>query len=147
MPELSRKSQKILAEQLFVHGDMNGKEVAEYLGVTEKTISGWREAGKWDEMKAGKTLGKDSLVRNLYAEALGITDDAKKDGRRLTSKEVDSLVKLAASIEKLDGKVNMATTIQVFTGFNEYLKRVDLALVKKLTEYQKRYLHEIAPKG
>ena len=145
MGELSLKDKKKLAEQLFVHNDMDGKEVAQQIGVTEKTISNWRTVGHWDNLRSAKTLTKDNLVRNLYEQAYLITERAKEANKTLTSAETDQLVKIATSIEKLDKKHSLQLVIQVFKNFNNYVKQVDLDFAKVLTDMQRKYLQTLIP--
>jgi len=145
MAELSLKDKKKLAEQLFVHNDMDGKEVAQQIGVTEKTISNWRTVGHWDNLRSAKTLTKDNLVRNLYEQAYLITERAKEANKTLSSAETDQLVKIATSIEKLDKKHSLQLVIQVFKNFNNYVKQVDLDFAKVLTDMQRKYLQTLIP--
>jgi uncharacterized protein YjcR len=132
-----------LAEQLYVYDDMSQKEIAEYLNVSEKTISNWKEKGDWDKMKSARSLTRDSIIKGLYENALLITNTAKEAKRPLNSKEMDAIVKIASSIEKLDKKFNIPVVIGVFKEFNNWVVNIDPNMAIKLTEYQRKFIYHL----
>ena len=123
---------------------MSQKEISEYLDVTEATVSKWKTAGEWDKMKAAKGLTKDTIIKNLYEEALSIQNKARDDKRNLNSKEMDVIMKIAASIEKMDRKFNLPTVIGVFKEFNIWLVNVNPELAKSVTEFQRKFIYQLS---
>lgn len=138
-----KDKEKKLAQQLYIYGDSSQQKIAEDLGISEKTLSKWKEDEGWDKIKAARNLGKDSLVTKLYSQALKITIDAENDNRILNSKEMDTIVKIASTIDKLDRKVNLPNAISVFKEFNNFLVKINPNLAKQITEYQQKFLQHL----
>jgi transposase len=141
MSELSNAKKKQLAEQLYVYDDLSQKEIAEYLGTTQKTISDWKTKGKWDEMKSAQTLTRDEIIKNLYHQALKIQEVVKGEDRMMTPAEVDMIMKISASIEKLDKKINLQVIIPVFKEFGKWLVEINPELAKSILPYQKQFIY------
>jgi DNA-binding XRE family transcriptional regulator len=137
---MSKNKPKQLAEALYLRGDMSQKDIAKYVGVTEKTIGEWKEDGNWEEIREAKTLTKDEVVSNLYRNAYDIQVAAAEANRTLTVKETDQIIKIATSIEKLDKSVSIHQMIQVFKDFNVWMVEVDLTLAKEFSLRQKEFL-------
>jgi predicted transcriptional regulator len=139
---------KGLAFILYMETDLSQKEIADQLDTTEATVSKWANADNWKQKKAVDALSPDKLVREFYNQAFDIMEKAKKDNRPVNSSEADSLVKLAAAIDKLDRKVSPSIVTAAFMRFNNWVRVQDLELVKKMMPYQMRYLQElIKPEG
>lgn len=131
------------ARKLFVEHDYSGKAIHELLGISEKTISGWRMKENWEEEKAMNTTTPDSLIRYLFAQINMIKDNAidEESGkpRPLTPTEVNSLATMASSIQKIRGNVSPQIVMQVLNGYNVYLEKANLELAKANTDYISEY--------
>jgi uncharacterized protein YjcR len=136
-----KEKEKRLAQQLYIYSDASQQKIAEDLGISEKTLSKWKEEEGWDKIKAARNLGKDALVNKLYSQALKITTEAENDSRILNSKEMDTIVKIASTIDKLDRKVNLPNAISVFKEFNNWLVKINPTFAQQLTEFQSKFLH------
>lgn len=141
--KLKAKERRELAEQLYIHHDMTQKEIAEYVQSNENVVSRWKKKYNWEDKKAAQSVTRDEILKNLYNNALEIQRQAKEENRSLTSKEVDQIVKIATSIEKLDKKLNIPTIIMVFKNFLKWLVQVDPEVARTITTYQKQYLYQI----
>ncbi len=65
----SKKDQeRELAKILYTQQGMSQKDIAQKVGVTEKTITKWKETENWDKMKESLLITKDSQIRMLYTQ-------------------------------------------------------------------------------
>jgi DNA-binding XRE family transcriptional regulator len=138
-----KDKEKKLAEQLYIYSGASQSKIAEDLGISEKTFTKWKDEGDWDKIKSARNLGKDQLICNLYNQALRITQSAEDEIRELNSKEMDIIIKISSTIDKLDKKLNLPNIITVFKEFNTWLSKVNPTFAKQITEYQKKFVHYI----
>ncbi len=65
----SKKDQeRELAKILYTQQRMSQKDIAQKVGVTEKTITKWKEAENWDKLKESLLITKESQIRMLYTQ-------------------------------------------------------------------------------
>ena len=137
---LEQTQRQELARMYFMQG-MKQKEIADKVGVSRNTICAWIRDGKWDTVRAAKTVTRSELVRKMLQDL-----DEKLTSGKWTA---DDIVKVAAAIEKLDKQTNIVTIIEVFTSFNQWLvsrMQVDSELtpevVKIINTYQDKFISE-----
>ena len=137
---LEQTQRQELARMYFMQG-MKQKEIADKVGVSRNTICAWIRDGKWDTVRAAKTVTRSELVKKMLQDL----DD------KLTSGDwtADEIIKVASAIEKLDKQTNIVTIIEVFTSFNQWLvsrMQVDSELtpevVKIINTYQDKFISE-----
>ena len=137
---LEQTQRQELARMYFMQG-MKQKEIADKVGVSRNTICAWIRDGKWDTVRAAKTVTRSELVKKMLQDL-----DEKLTSGKWTA---DDIVKVAAAIEKLDKQTNIVTIIDVFTSFNQWLvsrMQVDSELtpevVKIINTYQDKFISE-----
>ncbi len=137
---LEQTQRQELARMYFMQG-MKQKEIADKVGVSRNTICAWIRDGKWDTVRAAKTVTRSELVKKMLQDL----DDKLTSGNWTA----DDIVKVAAAIEKLDKQTNIVTIIEVFTSFNQWLvsrMQVDSELtpevVKIINTYQDKFISE-----
>lgn len=139
---MEAKRQRAL--QLFVRNGMQGNEIAALLGVSQKTVSLWRTADKWDDHKAAMTTTKPQELRRLYTRLTRLQDRIDERGGDITSAEADIISKLATAIRKLEDDTGLSTTVNAFIGFNDWLSKRDLVKAKEVAELHDLYIKHIA---
>ena len=137
---LEQTQRQELARMYFMQG-MKQKEIADKVGVSRNTICAWIRDGKWDTVRAAKTVTRSELVKKMLQDL-----DEKLTSGKWTA---DDIVKVAAAIEKLDKQTNIVTITEVFTAFNQWLvsrMQVDSELtpevVKIINTYQDKFISE-----
>lgn len=137
---LEQTQRQELARMYFMQG-MKQKEIADKVGVSRNTICAWIRDGKWDTVRAAKTVTRSELVKKMLQDL-----DEKLTSGKWTA---DDIVKVAAAIEKLDKQTNIVSIIEVFTSFNQWLvsrMQVDSELtpevVKIINTYQDKFISE-----
>lgn len=137
---LEQTQRQELARMYFMQG-MKQKEIADKVGVSRNTICAWIRDGKWDTVRAAKTITRSELVKKMLNDL-----DEKLASGQWTA---DEIIKVASAIEKLDKQTNIVTITEVFTAFNQWLvsrMQVDPGLtpemVKIINTYQDKFISE-----
>jgi hypothetical protein len=118
---MTRKQKIDVARTLYLMTEKSQKEICDVVGWSEKTFSEQKQKGNWNEMRDTKSLTKQQIISLLHTQTLKIVDAAKNESRLLSAREVDSIAKLAASIDKLEKKATLETFIEVFEEYNKWL--------------------------
>ena len=126
MAELTIKQKKDYAQLLYTQQGLNGKQVADRAGVSEKTISKWVTEGNWKEVKNRLSISKSTELHRMYqqVEKLNSKIEASDDGYA-DSKQADVLVKYAACIRSLEQDLNIAEVVESGMKFIQYLQTVE----------------------
>lgn len=135
MSNLSKQQQKEWAKTLYTTENITQAELADKVGVSRVTMNKWVKEGKWEELKVGITLTKEELLKNLYNQVASLNKAilAKEEGsRHADSKEADILMKLSASIKKIEDDVGIADIIGVGRKFIEFIRKVDVEKAKEV---------------
>lgn len=141
---MNNASKKELARQLIVQLGKTGKEIAEQLDVSEKTISNWRRDGKWDLLRAAEVSAPLETAKALYRQIQMIVAKADEEQRVLDPKETDQISKLATAIDKTSNRANLGHYVQIMEEFALFIKAHDLALAREVVQYQSTFLNRKA---
>ena len=140
------EQKKRWAFSLFLQGEpLDSIQATVGIG-SDNTLRKWVQDGKWEELRAAKLLTRDQLVNSLLTAAKEIIDKAQKEGN--LAQVADSLVKITASIEKLEPN-SVVDSIGVFSVFSRWLlqrratdKEVTMEFIKKVNQYQNAFIQE-----
>lgn len=131
---ISKDDQKKIALELYLETDKNQKEIADIVGITEKTFTAWKVSGEWELLKKAQTVTVKNIITNLYNKAHELSLQEKVNA--------DALVKIANTIEKLQNKkVTVAHIINVFKDFTVWAFNENPELAKEINELQKKYVY------
>lgn len=126
------------AKLLFtVQGVTVGKELALRVGVSEVTISKWRNAEGWEQLRASVIITKEAELRRLYMQLTELNDyifSREKGSRFASSKESDTLVKLSAAIKQLETDTSVAETMEVLKNFIIHVREDDFTKAQEITQ-------------
>jgi transposase len=141
----TKDREKALAQDLFILTDKTQKEIASAVGVSEKTMSNWVEAGNWGTLRAGRLSTNSTVVSNLK-EVLKQRSEQMLDEIRTggTTKFGDELSKISKVIEQLEGEMGIGTYIQVLQEFMGFVGNKDHKFRGQLAEYQAKFLNQKA---
>lgn len=135
---MSMKQRKELAMLLYLRGGVENQiELAERIGVTPVTISKWKTAERWDDMKKSLLVTRQEQLRRLYDQLKEVNDSIMtkpEGGRFANNKEADIITKLTGAIRQLEIETSAAQVIDVAMKFNDWLRKTDLVKAKELTE-------------
>ena len=149
-PRLSKKDLENKKNQAYImyRGFVEQIEIADILGVSEKTLSNWAIAGKWKETRGAATVTRDELINKTLLGIGKMLDEALSGGDKNFGSITDGLNKMANTIEKLDKKNNIIHLMECFKGFNDDLlfqmqsnKEITPELLKKINRLQISYVN------
>jgi DNA-binding XRE family transcriptional regulator len=121
-----------LAEDLYIKGKKTAKEIAQLVGVTEKTIGDWIEKFKWKDRRNALLGSQQNGLKNInhlidmYAENLVAMEndpDAKQDQK---TKLVDALAKLNKAKDGFEKEYRIP--------YNTYINVMDLIMSDMLVK-------------
>ncbi|MBS7234063.1 DDE transposase family protein [Flavobacterium psychroterrae] len=131
---LRKAQEKEYAKSLYIGGGLTQKEIAERVSVTEKTLAKWIKEGKWENLKKSLLTTKQNQLSFLYDQLDFLnTDISKRDFKVAVGKEADTIVKISASINRLETETSIGDTVEVARNFIDFVRSQDLELAKKIT--------------
>lgn len=123
--EITIKQKKEWAELLFMRGDLTQKAIAEKVGTSEKTLSGWVTKDNWDKLRKSMLTTKTEILRNLYDILDKIGKKLKEDDSYGDSKIADMYVKYTAAINNLETETSTGQIFEVGRMFVNWLQDRD----------------------
>ncbi len=104
---------KEFAEALFMQG-MPQNAIAEKVSVSANTVGKWVKDGCWGEKRAALSITRKSLQNELLSAIKEKIDELRNVDIFSSGKVVDQLVKLSATIERLDKEASAVDFIECF---------------------------------
>jgi DNA-binding transcriptional regulator LsrR (DeoR family) len=129
----NKKDQEELAKILYLQGNVTQKEIAIRLKVTEKTVSRWAVNGDWARLKRSLVIVKDEQLTKLYQMLENLTEHIGE--KVVSSKDVDAISKLTASIRQLEYETSVGEIIDVAKKYVEFVRQFDLEFAQKAANY------------
>lgn len=145
MAALNNVQKKALAKDIYLLGSYTMEEIAVKVGTTRQTVSRWAKADGWDELKAGMTIGREQILKNLYRQINEINSNIssrEKGERHANSKEADILMKLSASIKKMEEDVGISELVSAGMRFGDWLRKIDLDKAKEFVNYWDAFIKD-----
>lgn len=136
MSQLTTKQKKDWAQLLFINERaMTQKAIAEKVGVSEKTLSKWVKAEKWDNLRKSLLVTKEQQLRRLYDQIDAITTEiAERDKKFANSKEADTITKLTSAIKNLEIETSLAEVFEIGKKFITWLQANDFEKSKEVVD-------------
>src|SRR5690554_1991144 len=157
---MAKKKERQIAYELFVEMFKTQKEIAEIIGVSEKTVGNWVKQGNWKAERDARLNSHKTQTQNIRDLILDLTEEAKelaeqirlseawgekkeatdlKKQRLLISQEVASYNKTLDKIDK-ESKFSLSTYIDVQEDIFNALKDYDSTLYLKTIDFQKQHI-------
>lgn len=118
------EAKKRLAFILYTENGLEQKVIAEITGISEVSISRWKQDGNWEDEREQARIGPEKEMRrmrkllNQYLDEIEQRDEPFPD-----SKEADAINKITVSIKNLMGdKLLVAHKTEVGKQFVEYIQ-------------------------
>lgn len=133
--EMERKKEH--AKILFVKdGVGTQKELAERVGVSEKTIGKWIVENEWEKLKKNIVLTRQEQLLNLMDELAEINASIRlkpEGGRFADSKMGDVRRKLIKDIKDMETKASIPEIIHALTLLLDFVRKINLDRAKDLS--------------
>lgn len=114
------------AERMYVRDGKAQREIADFLKISEKTISAWSAKGEWvRNRKEFLTKSQSGAIEKLEGALERLV--ARLDAGELDEnpKLADQLSKVTAVLDRLRGKRDpLGAAIEVMDGFTKYVRQV-----------------------
>lgn len=136
---MTRQQKKDYAKMLFLKSDLTQKLIAGRVEVTEKTLGKWIKEEDWDMLKSSLIITKEEELRRLYQQLNELNNhiaDRTEGNRYATSKEADTISKLASAIKQLERDTTIADVIDVFIDFSNWLREADFEKAQEFVSLQ-----------
>lgn len=132
------EQKKEMAKLLFTRENQSQKEIAERVGVAEKTVSRWVNAneGEWRRIRQSLIITKEEQLRSIYEQIDELNTEIKKrePGKRYAnSKDADTLAKLTASAKNLESEASISDVFSVMKKFLNWLRQIDFEKARELS--------------
>src|SRR6202012_1464035 len=136
--EVFMNYQQPQARELYFGSGKTQKEIAQSVGVHEKTVYRWIKQDAWDQLKqasmAMPVIIADNMCNQLIALQNSIAE--REEGKRIpTMQEAEIMRKLVNCITKLKDHPSLGQNIQMMMNFSLYVGTHDLDFNKKLMAY------------
>jgi len=124
------------AKILYTQMGLTQKEIAQRVGVTEKTIGRWKNDpdDNWDDLKTVFTTTRTNIVKNLQRQ-MELWQKEIGNNKLADSKEVDILVKLASAVRKLETDTGIAEIVDTGIKFINFLQEHNPKLSKETAHW------------
>jgi transposase-like protein len=134
MSRLTNDKKRALGEQMFIENMRTSKYIAEYLGVSEQTVSRWRKKYDWDKRRTEALASPHRIKSILFRELENIAEGNDK------TIEADGLYKIFKVIEGLSDRTSVQVVLSVFKEFDDWMIDQDPDMAIKFLEYHKKFI-------
>lgn len=131
------------AKLLFLAEKITAKDLAEKVGVSEKTIGDWIREGKWDRLKRNTFLTRQEQHAKLLEELERMNEDiAGADGLGYAdAKQANARRLLVRDIKDLEAEEHgTSDIISVLIAFLEFSRKRDPQLAKTISHLSDLYI-------
>ena len=116
------------------------KEIADRVGVSQQTLSKWKDDGGWELKRVARTVSRDQIINKTLMKIYELLDNEEDFNG-------DEFAKLSSQLEKIKGGYTMDDVADILTKFRDYIieqsasdRAITTEFVQLLTKYQDKYL-------
>lgn len=149
MSTLKGEQIKEWAQLLFVKEGLSQKEIAERTGKSAVTINRWVKEGEWTRLKQSLLVTREAQLSRMYMQLdeLNSAIMKREEGQRFaSSKEADTISKLANAIRTMESEASIADIVEVSKRLLNWLRPVNPALAKEVANVINDFISEILKK-
>lgn len=140
---LTNQQKKDWAKLLFMQGELQIQQIAAKVDVSRATLSRWIKEGNWEMLRAAITTTREEQIRNQYMQIAEINKViAARDNKYPTPAESDTINKLSASINKLEGDYGIADIISVSKQILFWLRKRNADKAVELSYFFDEFIKE-----
>ncbi len=138
------------ARTLYMSGSKTQKEIAEAVGVTERTIYNWIKQFAWDKLKQAAFQAPAIIADNLCSQIVELQTEigGREPGKRFpTLQEAETTRKLIGCLEKIKNTTSLAQNLQMMESFTRYARTKNPEVAKTIHRCGEDYLEARAING
>jgi transposase-like protein len=144
---IERKQQ---AQLLYITQGKSHAEIADEVGVTERTVFNWVHQYAWDKLRLAAYQAPVSIANSLCSEIVEMQQAIalRETGQRFpTPQESMTMQRMVSCLEKMKKYPSLSQNMQILEGFKNYMKPINKEFSKDLGHYTDRYLSSAAHNG
>lgn len=139
---LKKDAEREYARILYVSERITAKEIAERVGVTEKTIGKWIELYGWDKLRKSLLTTRQNQLVHWYNQLEAINEDiAERDKPIPSTKEADVMLKITANIQRLETEIGLGEYVEVGTKLLTFIQQIDLKDARLFKNYIDEFIN------
>lgn len=141
-----KKQEHLLARVLYTETTTNKLDIAQQIGVQERTLDAWINEGGWHSIRMANASAPKQITSRLYKSINDILSLAEMEHRPLDRGEIEDVSKLTKAIQAQNRSYDFTMYVTVVTELLRYAKgEADAAFLSALHRVQSGFL-ELAAK-
>lgn len=141
---MPKEKEKLIARELYLNTSMSQKEIAIKLGISEQTLSKWIKVGKWEELKAAKSITKEQLLKQAYEQLAAINKTIEERGGVPDKQLSDAKGILVKEIALLEKNHSISTAVYIMDRFLNYILTHNSSIAKEVSQMQLSFIEMLA---
>lgn len=141
---MPKDSEKQIARELYLNTGMTQKEIAIKLSISEPTLSKWVNSGKWDELKAAKSITKEQLLKQAYEQLAAINNAIEERGGVPDKQLSDAKGILVKEIALLEKNHSISTAVYIMDRFLNYVLTHNPSVAREVSQMQLSFIEMLA---
>lgn len=140
---MKNTDKKQQAQFLYMAQGMTQKEIAETVGVSERTVYAWIHQYAWDKLRLASFQAPATIADNLCSQLVELQNSiaTREPGNRFpTPQEAEVSRKLVTSLERMKKYPGLAQNMQVLETFRNYIRATDKDLARTLGGHINKFL-------
>lgn len=139
--KVDRRDKYALAFRLYMDTGMRQSEIAEMVGVTEKTITQWKLKNDWETLKAAHGVTASEIIAGYLRQLKALKDDiAKREYPYPTPKDSDVIMKIAKSIKILQNDLTLSNYITACEQLLKFAMNMKPEIVQQLAALTREFV-------
>ena len=138
------------AQFLYMAGGKSQKEIADLVGVCERTVHSWIHQYAWDKLRLAAFQAPITIGDNLAAQIVELQNSIKArepNNRFPNMQEAEITRKLVTCYEKMKKFPSLSQSMQVLETFRNYIRPIDNDFARELGRYTTDFLEAKAANG
>jgi len=145
-----KEQQQAHARNLYFQSDLTRAQLAQQVGVSEKTIYLWAKQGDWQRLRSGSRLMPSMLVEHFCAQVQELNEaiQSRPPGQRYpTPQEAETQRKLVVTAERIKKKGTQGEYMELMQKFMTWLMPKGNGFAQVFTDLADEFLKENAVAG
>jgi transposase len=160
---MSKDFQRKTAETYFVELGKTSKEISVLTGISEQTLSRWRNRYNWDDLRTARlcktSIRTDNIrqiINNMADERIRLTNDLKSAEAKSVLKEITEIRERIAAIDDgiskwnktfenviKDNKIHITDHVSIFEKIFNALRSYNENLYLSTIDFQENYMQNL----
>lgn len=123
---------------MYIDDGHTGKYIAEFLGVSEQTVTRWKKGRKgeddWDTRRA-EVLAAPHKIKELLLKQLKLVSEGEK-----ATIDADALAKISKVMEAVSAKTSVQVVLSVFKEFDNFMAEQDPETAITFLKWHKKFI-------